>query len=137
MAELNGLMELRCFEVVDEKEAGSSRIYCYSFADKVKGNGEKKSRFCVAAFNDKEHSLFTAALTVRRLSIRQMSSLCSSLGFAIFTMALNELRRPVYMCAPSELRVPAGQLLKVLKNLYGMPVSPIGWFETYCDYYKD
>jgi len=63
MSELNGLQELGCFEIVDEEEASGHRIYRHSFVDKVKSDGKKKSRFCVAAFNDKDHGLFTAAPT--------------------------------------------------------------------------
>jgi len=70
LSELNGLQELGCFEIVDKSEAENHRIYRHSFVDKIKADGSKKSRFCVAAFNDKNHGLFTAAPTVKRISIR-------------------------------------------------------------------
>lgn len=143
--ELNGLQELGCFEIVDASEAKNHRIYNHSFVDKVKDNGTRKSRLCVAAFNDKDHGLFTAAPTVKRISIRFMMCITSSYGFDLatrdvkkaFVMSKTQLRRPVYMRAPKEMRLPKGQLLKVVRTLYGMPESPMHWFKTYGDYHRD
>lgn len=103
LAELNDLQELGCFEIVDKKEAKNHRIYRHSFVDKVKSDGKKKSRLCVAAFNDKDHGLFTAAPTVKRISIRLMLSISASFGFPLatrdvkkaFVMSKTTLRRPV------------------------------------------
>lgn len=53
MAEHKALIEFGCFEVVDEKFADGNRIYRHSFAEKIKANGDMKSRICLAAFNDK------------------------------------------------------------------------------------
>lgn len=79
LSELQDLKELGSFEVGDASEATGHRIYRHSFVDKVKSDGTKKSRFCVAAFNDKSHGLFTAAPTVKRISIRLMLSLCTAM----------------------------------------------------------
>lgn len=144
MSELNGLQELGCFEVVDRKEADGHRIYKYRFVDAVKPNGVKKSRLCVAAFNDKDHGLFTAAPTVKRISIRLMLSMCAMMGHQIctrdvkkaFVMSKTRLRRPVYMQAPPEMNLKKGQLFKINRTLYGMPEAPMHWFKTYGDYHR-
>jgi len=52
-------------------------------------------------------------------------------------MSKTSLRRPVYMYAPKEMKLPEGQLLKVMRTLYGMPEAPIHWFKTYTDYHRD
>ncbi len=75
IAELNSLKELRVYIEVDRSEADGHRLYSSVFVDKVKQNGEKRSRFCVAAFND-EHQLFTTAPTVKRSSLRVLIELC-------------------------------------------------------------
>lgn len=145
LSELNGLQELGCFEIVDSAEAKNHRVYRHSFVDKIKSDGKKKSRFCVAAFNDKNHGLFTAAPTVKRISIRLMVSISASFGFSLFTrdvkkafvMSKTSLRRPVYMHPPKEMKLPPGQLLKVMRTLYGMPEAPMHWFKTYSDYHRD
>ena len=140
--ELNGLIELGCFEVVDESQAKGHRIYNYKFDDRVKSDGSLKSRLCVAAHSDKSHGLFTAAPTVRRKSIRLHVSISVSLNFKCrlrdvhkaFVNAQTNLRRPVFMRASPEMGLPPGTIVEVCRTLYGMPESPIHWFKTYTDY---
>ena len=145
MKELRDLHEVGCFEIFDEAEGEGHRIYRHSFVDKVKDDGLNKSRLCVAAFNDKDHGLFTAAPTVKRISIRLNLALCASFGYKLCTRDVKQalvqsktkLRRPVYMRPPPEMRLPKRNLLKVVKTLYGMPEAPMHWFKTYGDYHRN
>ena len=145
LTEIKDLQDQGCFEVVDESEATGKRVYNHAWVDKVKENGKKKSRMCVAAFNDKDHGLFTAAPTVKRMSIRTMVSICAAYKYKLhgrdvkqaFPKSKTQLRRPVFMRAPPEMGVLPGQLIKVVKALYGMPESPMHWFKTYGDYHRD
>ena len=130
---------------MDKSEAQGLRIYRHSFVNKLKDNGEKKSRLCVAAFNDKNHGLFTAAPTIKRISLRLMVSISSTYKVRLnirdvkqaFPQSKTALRRPVYMKPPPEMRIEKGKLLKVVKPLYGMPESTVHWFKTYGDYHKN
>ncbi len=145
MKELKDLEDSGCFEIVDAKEATRHRIYRHSFVDTVKHDGRRKSRLCVAAFNDKDHGLFTAAPTVKRISIRLMLSICASFKYQLYTRDVKQafiqsktkLRRPVYMRAPPEMALPKHQLLKVVRSLYGMPEAPMHWFKTYGDHHRE
>lgn len=108
MAELDGLIELGCFELIDKEEAKGQRIHNHSFVDKLKPSGEKKSRFIVAAHSDHDHGYFVAAPTVKRISIRLLLSVCASYRFSIgtrdvkkaFVMSRTKLRRPVFLRPP-------------------------------------
>lgn len=130
--------------MVDKSEADGHRLYRAVFVDKVKADGQKKSRLCVAGSNDQDHGLLTGAATMKRLSIRLLTALSIVFGFHLFTRDVTKafvqsktlLTRPANMRAPAEIEIPRGQVLKVLKPLYGMPESPMHWYSTYIDYYK-
>eukprot|EP00171_Calliarthron_tuberculosum_P023256 IDg23256t1 len=143
--EIQFLKELNVYEVVDIDESNGHRLYKSKFLDKIKNTGEKHSRLCAAAWNDQEHGLFTAAPTIRRLSLRLLFALCATYKYApnsrdvvrAFLRAKTKLRRPIYMKAPKEMGLKKGQVLKVLLPLYGMPESPIHWYKTYIDHHKE
>ncbi len=143
-AEIAGLWEIGCFEVVDKSEADGHRLYRATFVDKTKTDGTRKSRLCVAACNDQEHGLFTGAPTVKRLSMRLLLALATSYRMKLWTrdvtqafvQSKSELRRPVYMRPPKEMQVPSGQVVKVVKPLYGVPESPMHWYTTYVEHNK-
>lgn len=144
LEELKGLREIGTFEIVPNSEAQGHRLYSSVFVDKIKTDGAKKSRFCVAAFNDQEHRLFTAAPTVRRSSIRLLVSICAMYQIPLYTRDVTKafvqsttvLRRPVFVRAPKELGITSG-VMKIIRPLYGMPESPMHWFSTYLSYHKD
>ncbi len=52
------------------EESRGHRLYGYRFVDKIKQNGELRSRFCVQAFNDPSHGLLKFAVTIQRQSRR-------------------------------------------------------------------
>ena len=138
LEEIISLQNLGCFKIVTRDEAKGHRLYRSTFVDKVKDNGEKRSRLCVAACNDKEHGLFTAAPTIKRISLRMFIAIAACNSFDIYTrdvtkafvMSKTPLRRPVYLRAPKEMKLNKGNVLKLIKPLYGMPESPIPWFKT-------
>ncbi len=140
--EFDFLWVLGTFEIADLEEAKVNLIYKSVFVNMVKPGGEKCSRLCVATYNDKEHGLFTAAPTIRRMSLRFLTSIVSSYGFVIYTrdikkafvMSKTVLRQPFFIKPPKELNMQ-GKVLKVIRPLYGMPESPMHWFKTYLDYH--
>ena len=111
---------------------------------KVKHSGEKRPRLCIASCNDQQHSLFTAAPTMKRISIRILLCMVPILNLPLttgdeietFAMSKTTLRRPFCLRGPSEMEVPKGMVLIVIQSLYGMPESPLHWFKTYSDYYR-
>ena len=70
---------------MEKSDADNHRIYKSVFVDLVKKDGTKKSRFCVAVYNDKEHQLFTAAPTLLRKSLRLLIALCAMLEMPLKT----------------------------------------------------
>lgn len=142
--EISSLQELCCFEIVEKRESEGHRLYRPVFVDKVKSDGTKRSRLCAAACNDQEHGLFTATPTIKRISLRLLLSMSATYRLNLFTRdatkafvnSKTKLRRPIYMQAPSEMNLEAGKVLKVVKQLYGMPESPMHWFKTYLDYHR-
>ena len=143
--EVRGLWELGCFEIVDDSEARGQRIYRSRFVDKTKSDGSKKSRLVIAATNDNQHGLFTAAPTIKRLSIRLLLSISASMKFKIYTRDVTKafimsrtggLRREIFMKPPKEFELGKGKLLRVKRPLYGMPESPMHWFKTYSDHFQ-
>lgn len=143
--EINALHELKCFDIVDESESHGHRLYRARFVDKLKADGSKRSRLCVAACNDRNHGLFTGAPTVKRMSLRLLASLSTSYGYELYTrdvtkafvMSKTLLRRPVFMKPPSEMKLQKGKVVKVIKPLYGMPESPMHWYNTYLGYHRE
>ena len=118
-------------------------MYRPTFVDKVKSSGEKRSRLCVAACNDHEHGLFTAAPTIKRFSLRVLFANAVIFKFRMltrditkaFAMSKTLLRRPIYLRPPKEMGLPKNIILKVIKPLYGMPESPIHWYKTFIDHH--
>lgn len=53
-----------------------------------------------------------------------------------FVMSKTVLHNSVYMHAPKEMGLAKGRAFKVVRPVYGMPVSPMHWFIAYMDYHK-
>lgn len=70
MLEMKSFMELRCFITAPKREKECHRLCHHRFVDRIKANGTNHSRFCIAACNDKEHGLFTAAPSIDCISLR-------------------------------------------------------------------
>ena len=141
--ELQGLMQLGTFEVVSKRKVGKNRLYDYVFVDRIKPGNVKKSRFCVRAYADRNHGLLTAAPTIQRLSLRTL--LATSKKFRgktrditqAFLNAKSFVRREIYVRAPPEMGLGSDCVLRILKPLYGLPESPLHWFETYTSHFKE
>ncbi len=67
---MRALHALGTYEPVHISEADGQRIYHSVFLDKIKDGGRKRSRFFVAASNDREHGLMPFAPTIQRMSLR-------------------------------------------------------------------
>ncbi len=141
MEEIAALQQMGCFEVVPKQDSDGYRLYRPTFVGKVKLNGEKRSRLCVAACNDQNHGLFTAAPTIKRLSLRLLLCVAASPGFDLttrhvtraFVMSKTPLHRPFYLSPPVETGLPKGKVLKVIRPLRGMHKSPIHLLKTCTD----
>lgn len=100
---------------------------------------------CVAACNDKEHGPFTAASTKKRISFRMLVPVAVIKRMSLyvrdvtkaFVMSKTELRRPIYMTLPKEMRLENGKGFRVVSLVYGMPEAPVHWFKTYIDYHRE
>lgn len=117
--EIRTLIDLGCFEIAPSTGAAGHRIYRAQFVDKLKVDGTKRSRLCVAARNDHNHGLFTAAPTMRPISLRLLLSIAVAerielhlrdIGKA-FVMLRTPLRRLVFMQAPRERGVEKGHVV--------------------------
>lgn len=112
--------------------------------EKGKKNGSKRSRVCVAAFNDKRHSLCTAAPTTHRISLRLILCLAAIFEHQIsvldvtqsFTHFETNLQRPVFARPPKHM-ILRGMAVKVVKPLYGLPESPLHWLFTYLSHRRN
>ncbi len=74
-AEMQGLHEHGTFTIVPEEDSYGLRLYKYKYVNKIKPNGDLRSRFCVQAFNDRNHGPLTLAPTIQRQSMRLMISI--------------------------------------------------------------
>lgn len=82
---------------------------------------------------------------MRRISIRMLISLCASFTVSIatsdvkkaFVMSRTRLCRKVYLRAPPEFQLPKGQLLRLVKPLYGITDTPMHCLKTCADYHRN
>lgn len=125
------------------EEANQHRVYCTQFVDYVKYNGTKISRLCIATYKDHGHSLFTAAPTIKGISLRLLLAISTTEKLPLPAQAVMEvflvsktlLCRTIRMTSPAKVKLKNGTLLKVVKPVYAMPESPIHWYNTFTDYH--
>lgn len=139
-AELRGLVERGTFRVIHLSEIQKgTRIYRTRFVDKTKADGTKKSRLCVQAYKDKDHGLFVAAPTMQRSSMRLFCAICAMMNFDMHLRDISQaflqsetfLRRKIVARPPPEMNLPRDCLLLIVRPLYGIPESPVHWYQTY------
>lgn len=102
---------------------------------------KKKSRLVAQNYTKKgAATITTKELTVQSFSQRLTLCLAASVeGMLTYTRDVTqayiqfktELEREVYIRAPKEPFFPQGQVLRVVKPLYGIPESGINWYLTY------
>jgi hypothetical protein len=153
--EINGLLEKGVFEIVhiDDVPEGT-RIFNSRFVDEIKNKGTntayEKSRLVAQAYNDLlKDTVLTQSPTIQRVSLRILlivaAILCKKEGLSVFlrdivqayTQAASELIRIFYMKAPTEMGLPPGFVLRILKPLYGIPEAGNHWFKTYLDHHME
>lgn len=83
MEEIRTLMDLGCSEIAPSTEAAGHRSYRARFIDKLKADGAKHSRLCMAACNTHNQGLFSAAPTMRRISLRLLLSIAAAERFEL------------------------------------------------------
>ena len=145
MSEIAELKKSGCFQTASIDQSKGHRLYRARFVDKLKQDRTKRSRLLFAASNDQERGLFTAAPTMKRITLRLILSIAASYRFPVFTrditkafvMTKTPLRRPMYMRAPSEFKLQKGKVLKVMRPLYSMPESLMHWYTTYKNYHRE
>lgn len=69
MEKLDALINLERFEIGYEAEAKGHHLHRSWFVNLVEAGGKISLRPCATACNDNEHELFTAAYTIKRISI--------------------------------------------------------------------
>lgn len=147
--EVNGLLERGVFEVIKEKDIPpNTRIFSARFVDEIKNLGTdkafEKSRLVIQAYNDQGKSLvLTQSPTIQRVSQRIILALAPSLQSEraaklylrdisqAYTQSNTSLSRIIIIRAPTELGLPRGTFLRVIKPLYGVPEAGNHWFNTY------
>lgn len=94
MEEVSALLKLNILKLWREKETQGHRLYGYTFVYHLKPDGTKRSKFCIAAWNEQRDDPFTAAPTIRRISLR--------LGFAVTMIEVKPSRARRCECARNE-----------------------------------
>lgn len=54
-----------------------------------------------------------------------------------YVQSRSTLKRDVEILAPAEIHLPSGQVLKVVKPLYGISESGLHWYLTYLEHHLD
>lgn len=85
-SEIKSQIDMGCFEISLEKQSRAHRIYRYRLLDKVKRDGTKRPRLFIAACHDKEHGLFSAAPTMKRILLQLL------LAFAVIKQSSVQVR---------------------------------------------
>lgn len=143
MDEIKILSGLQYFQVTLVKRTERHKLYRAMVVDKVKPDGNIRSRCCDAACKDRIHGLFTAAQTIRRTSLHLLLGIATSKRYTVtvrnnskaFVMSHASLRPCVFMQPPRETGLQKENNFKVLKQAYGTPESPMHWFKTYTEYH--
>eukprot|EP00171_Calliarthron_tuberculosum_P004994 IDg4994t1 len=116
--ELDELFKRKAIHLVPIEETTGHRVYHGIWLDKVKRDGQAKSRLVICATDDYLDAL-TYSLTIQRLSTR--------LGFAYAAS------RTDFFASCRDVT----KALKVVQPIYGLPESPLNWYTTYTAHYKN
>jgi Reverse transcriptase (RNA-dependent DNA polymerase) len=112
-----------------------------SFIHTETHNPVQKARIVVqSAFDPQKRFLITHAPTVHRLSPRLLCAIAASKGFKVWTLDVTQaflqsdepLMRDVYVVPPKEMNLPAEEIWRIQKPIYGIAESPKLWRDT-CD----
>lgn len=147
--ELDGLVKDGTFVPVPREEVPDGhRIFGSRFVDELKRVGLeliKKSRLIAQNYADEEAvAIASSAPTVQRFSQRVLMSIAAAFPelrpftrdiTQAYVQAHTRLERLVFITAPSEMGLPEGYVLKVVKPLYGIPESGLHWYLTYLNHH--
>lgn len=107
----------------------------------------RKSRLVAQNYCDEDAGIIpTKAPTIQRFSQRILLSLTASIpDMQVFTRDVTQayiqrnkpLQIPVYIEAPKEMGLSEGEVLRVVRPLYGIPESGLHWYLTYLEYHSD
>ncbi|KAL3420591.1 hypothetical protein PVAG01_07036 [Phlyctema vagabunda] len=144
--EIDGLLQRGVFSIVSLANIPPKvRLFKSRFVDEVKGKDTvpyEKSRLVVQAHNDiGKAQVLTQSPTIQRASQRLILCLGAILGpeFKLhlrdisqaYIQSTTELNRSFFVKPPREIDIGPGNVLKVLKPLYGVPEAGTHWFNTY------
>ena len=149
--EINGLLDKGAFELTNLSEIPKGiRIFGSRFVNEIKNPGTdqayEKSRLVVQAYNDKGKELIlTESPTIQRVSQRIILAVAAILKdneetplslylrdiSQAYVQSRTPLNRDFFVRPPSELEVPDGTILKIVRPLYGVPEAGNHWFQTY------
>lgn len=98
----------------------------------------------MVAYNDKDHGLVTAVLSMKRILLRSLMAVIASKKLSVyvrdapkaFSMSQTPLHRLVFMKTLKGMNGERGKVVKVVRPVYCMPESPVRWCQTNTDYHK-
>ena len=127
-----------------------TRIFNSRFVDEIKNKDTEKafqkSRLVVQAYNDQEKELvLTQSPTIQRISQRLVLCLAAITQETThlylrdisqaYVQSVTKLHRNFFILPPTELAtqlgIPRGSILRVVKPLYRVPEAGNHWFKTY------
>lgn len=151
LKEIEGLAEQGTYEVEWKEDVpkgsnvlGGRFVLCI----KNKGSGGEgfKARFVVQGHRDREKSrLVHTSSNLRQSSVRLLTALAAVLGFRVWSQdvtqaylqSADKLMRDIYVKPAKEFRLSEGQLLKLLKPLYGLTDAGDYWDVTMTRHLKE
>lgn len=148
--EIKGLLDRKAFRVVLEEDLErDANVLGGRFVLTIRNKGTNdeifRARFVVQGHLDREKELLVhASTTVSPQAIRLLVSLATIFGFRLWSedMTLADIRgaerilRNVFVRGKPEFQLSAGQLLQVLRPLYGLADSGDYWHATFLKHLK-
>ena len=149
--EINGLIEGGTWKIVAKDEVPeNANVMGGRFVLAIKDDGTDKevwkARFIVQGYRDKlKTSLVHDRSTARQYFVRILIGLAAIFGFRLFSTDVTQaymqsaesLMRDVYIKPNGEFELSKGQLLKLLKPLYGLVDSGDYWGKTFSQHLTD
>ena len=143
--EIKGLIDRGTWKVVSTHDLPKdANIMGGRFVLAIKNEGTKdevyKARFVVQGYRDKmKTSLVHDSATSRQVSARILVGLAAIFGFRLFStdvtqaylQSSSDLMREVYIKPGKEFNLQPGEILKLLRPLYGLADSGDYWGATY------